>query len=402
MTIGTLLRFLVGNRAAIETVAGHRHALAIGALFVLSAGLARDYDGADLLAEPYWLLLPFAASVAMAMALFLVMRFIVGFGSSEAPPFWRAYSSVLAAFWMTAPLAWLYAIPYERFLSPVDAAVVNLWTLGIVAVWRVLLISRAFQVIGGVNGLVSFAITALLADAVLLAAMAVSPLPVIDFMGGARLNPTDQLLVNVRLLVTMLGVLGLAAFGLTSLIGLVVHKAQWPALPERSGGSRGLWRLGVASVLVWAPILPLTQTQQRLAGQVERLMRESRVPEAIRLLSAHRPDEFPPAWDPPPRVGYNDEGANLLDVMQHLARGPASTWVRANYIDKFEREYVDNRFPRKDRWAAVEEILAALPEGPEIAVRYRERIDHMRQSAGDAVVQPVSPAKPPSTAENFD
>ena len=48
---------------------------------------------------------------------------------------------------MTAPLAWLYAIPYERFLSPVGATRANLWTLGLVAAWRVLLIIRVLVVL---------------------------------------------------------------------------------------------------------------------------------------------------------------------------------------------------------------------------------------------------------------
>ena len=37
---------------------------------------------------------------------------------SHEPSFFRCYAAFLGLFWLTAPLAWLYAIPYERFLPP--------------------------------------------------------------------------------------------------------------------------------------------------------------------------------------------------------------------------------------------------------------------------------------------
>jgi len=60
MGIGTLLRYLIGDRKAILAIAGSRHSLWIGFLFVLSAGLAREYDGEDLLHEPWHALIPLA------------------------------------------------------------------------------------------------------------------------------------------------------------------------------------------------------------------------------------------------------------------------------------------------------------------------------------------------------
>ncbi|MBY0231406.1 MAG: hypothetical protein K2W96_19145 [Gemmataceae bacterium] len=52
------------------------------------------------------------------------------------------YLSFLGLFWMTAPLAWLYPIPYDRFLSYEAAIDANVATLGLVALWRVLLTMR--------------------------------------------------------------------------------------------------------------------------------------------------------------------------------------------------------------------------------------------------------------------
>jgi hypothetical protein len=54
----TLLYFLIGSRTAIRQVAASEQALWLGLVFVLSAGLAREYDGQDLVHEPWHLLIP--------------------------------------------------------------------------------------------------------------------------------------------------------------------------------------------------------------------------------------------------------------------------------------------------------------------------------------------------------
>ena len=50
---------------------------------------------------------------------------------------------------MTAPLAWIYAIPVERFLGAYEATQANLWMLGIVSVWRIVLMIRVVSVLFG-------------------------------------------------------------------------------------------------------------------------------------------------------------------------------------------------------------------------------------------------------------
>ena len=70
MTLGTLARYLIGDRTAILTLVRQRGALLVGALLVLSAGFAREYDGEDLWHEPWHLLLPFGASLTTSFFLF--------------------------------------------------------------------------------------------------------------------------------------------------------------------------------------------------------------------------------------------------------------------------------------------------------------------------------------------
>ena len=166
----TLLLFLIGNRQAILDIAANRHALWIGALFVLSAAFARDYDGEDLLHEPWHLLIPFAASIVASFLLFIFVNFPAFAEDGKRPSAFSAYCSFLALFWMTAPLAWLYAIPYERFLSPGVATSANLWTLALVALWRVLLMVRIVSVTTNRHPVGSFFIVLAFGDAIALIA----------------------------------------------------------------------------------------------------------------------------------------------------------------------------------------------------------------------------------------
>ncbi len=96
MGIGTLGRFLIGDRQAILELAANRWALVVGFLFVLSAGLAREYDGVDLLAEPWHVFIPLPASL---LAAFFLFAWVNGWS--------RQFPSFLGLFWLTAPLAWL-------------------------------------------------------------------------------------------------------------------------------------------------------------------------------------------------------------------------------------------------------------------------------------------------------
>lgn len=54
----------------------------------------------------------------------------------------QKYVTILANVSLTAPLAWLYALPVERWFDIGTAISMNLWFLAIVAFWRVCLLGR--------------------------------------------------------------------------------------------------------------------------------------------------------------------------------------------------------------------------------------------------------------------
>ena len=71
MRLSTVACYLIGDRAAILSLGADRSTPLLGAVLVLSAGLARSYHTADLLDQPWHLLTPFAVSSAMAVVLLL-------------------------------------------------------------------------------------------------------------------------------------------------------------------------------------------------------------------------------------------------------------------------------------------------------------------------------------------
>src|SRR5205807_6367761 len=101
-----------------------------------------------LVREPWYLLAPAGASILTSSILFVLFYLSTRIKARKPlPGFAACYLSFLGLYWMTAPLAWLYGIPYERFLGEFDAAQANVWTLELVSVWRVLLISRAVAIL---------------------------------------------------------------------------------------------------------------------------------------------------------------------------------------------------------------------------------------------------------------
>lgn len=222
MGLRTLGAFLVGQGHAIRLVAGHRHALFVGALFVLVAAFAREYDGEDLLHQPWHLGIPFVASLATSAVLFVILRLALPSRESGERPTRIAYGSLLRAYWWTAPLALVYAVPVERFLEPGGATAANLLLLLLVSLWRVVLITRAVSVLANVSFGEALFPVLLFADAVALTLLFVVPLPVVSLMGGIRLTESESLISDVSCAVMSLGILA----ALPLLLGTSVN-ALW-------------------------------------------------------------------------------------------------------------------------------------------------------------------------------
>jgi hypothetical protein len=386
MSIGTLLRYLCGTRAAILTLAAHPRTWLIGLVFVLSAGFAREYDGEDLLHNPWYLVVPLGASVVASLALFVVLYVPGRLAGANFPPFLAAYRAFLGLFWMTAPLAWLYAIPYERLLDPVAAAYANLGTLALVSVWRVALMVRVGIVLFGLSPEAAFLRVIAFADTVAMIAINYLPFPLIELMGGVRFSKEEMAVRGAAQWFACMGGLSLPVWWLSA---LTPSKSSW-ALPRThdaaaDGDASGSasrhaepvrWSLRILAVLslaIWIPILPFPQREQQVRWRVESAFREGRFHDALAELSAHARADFPPQWQPPPRFLKGDRPAMVLDIYDEIIRTDPAPWVRQHYLGRF------TAFVERDRWHSHNEKIASLlnqmPEGASVLRKWADEPD---------------------------
>jgi hypothetical protein len=366
MGIGTLLRYLIGERSGTLTLAGHPRTWLIGLVFVLSASFAREYDGEDLLHEPWYLMLPFGASLLSSLALFGVLYLPSRLARADVPPFVTAYRAFLGLFWMTAPLAWLYAVPYERLLDPVSAARANLFTLALVAAWRVALMVRVGIVLFGLSPLAAFFRVLAFSDTVALVAISVLPFPLVEIMGGVRISEADMVVRGAAKGVACFGgcsfiLWWLFAFAAGNRSSWALSRKPGAAIPRAEPVRWPLRILAVMSLAIWIPVLPFTQQEQQARWRVESAFREGRPHDALTEMSAHKLADFPPQWEPPPRYLKGDRHEKVLEICDEILRADPAPWVRQHYLERF-KVFVEN-----DRWhnhdEKVAELLNQMPEG---------------------------------------
>lgn len=258
ISLTTIISYLAGTRAAILDLARNPRTVWLGLIFVFSAGFAREYDHEDLLREPWHLLAPFVASLVTSFLLFNLIYILAIHRGAELTGFRKSYRTFLGLYWMTAPLAWVYAIPVERFL-PSDAAVIaNLSLLAIVSLWRVILIMRVIVVLFHAKTLTVLPVVLLFADSVVLFLFATLPRPVISIMGGIG-SHYESLIAMVTSEAGILGTLSLPIWLSGSLVVFGSTEPEWiyavtgtepPAEIRRS-----VWVVGWVSVI--GPVLLL-------------------------------------------------------------------------------------------------------------------------------------------------
>jgi hypothetical protein len=392
----TVFGVLVGHREAILRAARARGTIALGAIFVLAAGLARNYDAHDLTREPWWLLIPYAVSALLGLTVYSLARL----RTAERPRFWAGYRAFLGVMWLMAPTALLYGIPWERLVSPANAVAANLWTLALASVWRVSLMARVVSVLAGLTGVAAFFRVMLVAGTAGFAALLVAPKPIFYLMGGIQQTQGERLIASLAALAIPLSGLLMFVWLIGGVVALGVASGRW-RIGVASGGrvSRGSLILTAIYLVPWLVALPRTQSEQRLRRDVESSMREGRIDAGLALVSAHDPRVFPPQWDPPPKVGWDvAEVPAVLDVMERIVqRGDATAdWVRAIYVDKFERRYMTGWGNNEPDWPRVQRVLALLSDRDKLTKRHEEWL--RRWHPDEPTTKPATFYQPGATA----
>jgi len=344
VTIRTLFAYLFGSRAAIEKFAVSRWSLPIGLLLVFSSGIARYYDNAYLPAEWTVLLRGIAVSTINSFVLVVLAYCFAARGDVKAG-FPRMYVSFLGLFWMMAPMAWLYGIPYEHFLTPMGAVNANTWTLGLVSVWRVLLAARVLSVLFGVSAFAMFFPVMLFSDVAMWVATQFAPRPVLDLMGGMQLTEVERQISSSAMLVQAGTLLMIPLWAIATLVaaGFVEPKREQAAV----GGApipkpNALLALGAVAICGWSVAAAVTQPALRLRHRAEELLQTGRVDDALMEMSTRNRSDYPPVWDAPPRRLFGEKFPPLQDIRLAMERKWPVPWVADMFMEKSWRDVASN------------------------------------------------------------
>ena len=282
------------------------------------------------------------ASLVTATLLYGVL-WLVLHGWKTFPNEWPTYRAFLALYWLTAPLAWIYAIPVERFLDPLTATQANLWFLAIVAVWRVLLITRVVSVVFNASVFRVFFPVMLFAVAVMNVAIQILPLPIISLMGGVRMSPSDQTIMFVSLAIMFLSFYSLWIL-IPASLGLLFTPRDVERIPPLGRSEqpieRSAWGLAFGLIAFGLVLLPFTQPEQQRRWQAEHLLTSGQVEAGLNYMARYQAADFPPHWDPPPRIGWRgDKGPPMGEVMTQLFQQERPEWITKTYRTKFEDSF---------------------------------------------------------------
>lgn len=363
LSIRDYAAYLIGNRQAILRIATSRDAVWIGALLVLSAAFAREYDGEDLRAEPWHLLIPFGASIVTSFVLFTAVWLAGRKRRIEPMPFWKAYRGFLSLYWATAPLAWLYAIPVERFLPILSAIKANYAMLLVVSIWRVVLITRAIAVVNSCRSIFVLPIVTLISSIVAVIAASTVPVPMLALMGGIRPPEDEMLTLSLTHNAGCVAFLGVPV----SMVCCIAVSRRWRRwrFPRDVVTPRQISRplLGAAlfAVVAWIPALPGPQLEQRNRRLVERAVADRRIVDAIQLLKSRPRDEFPPHWRPPPWVTRSRHEFDAIVLLDEAQSKGAPAWVIETYYDTTNR-VINGHFMYHDGESSHYAALARLVE----------------------------------------
>ncbi|TWU18301.1 hypothetical protein [Allorhodopirellula heiligendammensis] len=370
------LLFLFGVRSSIQRVLRCPKAIWLALTLVATAAIAREYDAVSWLHDPRDLVAPFAASLLIGSIVFLfVMIGLVSIGRNS-PSVWRDYRVFMTGYWMTAPLAWLYAIPIESMADEVTALKFNLTMLSVVSIWRVLLFSRVVAIQFGVPMLAVMSWVLLPCMMIAFVALLAANLSMVSIMGGIRLTQAQQILVDYQGGVAMIcyyGVIPTLVIGLVAIGVLRGKHAPGNELPALNGRMRRrVWWLPITASSLLLASAVVFQPRLYRATEVDTLLRGGHVVEAIDKMQKGGEQVFPIVWDPPPRFPDRDsQSPTIAQLIAGIENTQCPRWivdrllVQADeialrqegwYQGTREQGYLQRHFPQHD----PEQVMHAI------------------------------------------
>lgn len=178
-----------------------RYHLILGLFFTWLVGMGRWWDdpGANILQH-----LGIGSLIYVFVLSFVLLIVVSPLATRE----W-SYRHILTLVTMTSPPAMLYAIPVERFMSLAAARDINVWFLGVVAIWRVAMLFYYLRIHAGLR-YYAIAVAGLLPITAIITTLTFLNLEraVFDIMGGLRETGTaNDSAYSVLAVLTMLSIL---------------------------------------------------------------------------------------------------------------------------------------------------------------------------------------------------
>lgn len=387
MNLRTIIAFQFGDAEGIRETAHSRGALWTGAALTLITSIARNYDQTWILETPFWLFGNLLFSLVSSGLIFLLIyRLFIKrrIPLAIAPRSARLqYRSFLGMFWMTAPIAWLYAIPVERWFDSYTAAQCNIALLAVVSLWRVLLLARVISVTTGVGYAWTLLWTAFAASLEVLVVMFVSGFSdlgdsILRGMSGMRNSPEEDLLMGALGLVFQGAILVWFVSGMIALCRRDTETARpFPDVVP----SRVPWFGLVVMAVAWSLIAIGPQRRLRNNFTHDGLVRNGDYEAAARYLNERSPKDFSHYKRLAPDPYAMEVWEHLSGVLDKLSKDDPE-WVRKHYLYHMDAT-LSHRiyYSMQHRLAAYNSIVQAalrLPEGADLIERRRSELEEIQ------------------------
>ena len=360
------LTYLFGLRGPVERVVSSSLALPVGFLLVLTAGLARNYDHLDLATQWEWFLGPLLVSFFSCCFIFLIVYPATGMLRRGGPM--PQFAGFLAAFWMTAPCAWVYGIPVERWTDLVTATRWNIAFLAVVSLWRVLLLARVVAVLTGAGYLRCLVAVLLPASVEAFVASLFQMTSVIGIMSGVRISPEHELLVAASKFVMSTS---LIVFVLCLIVHCLINSLQpgsraMSAMPSPSARPQAWGALAFAAVALggWFAIAQPAQVAVRNHASLQQLVRHEHYEGAVAFASLRSPDDFSAIHYLPPDPWNDYAGVPLVKLLL-ATDDDTPEWLVRTWAEQFGLHLSSIDVDRPWRVALVNAMVSGdkLPEG---------------------------------------
>ncbi len=324
--------FLFGVAPSIRRVLRCPSSLFLALALVATAAIAREYDAVSWLHRPQELLGPFVASLVFGSILFVFVLACLGSIGRKSRSVVRDYRLFMTGYWMTAPLAWLYAMPIETMTDEVTAIRFNLTMLSIVSIWRMLLFTRVVAIQFGIPMLAVLPWIVTPCMVIAFVSLLSRMLSMVSIMGGIRLTQTQRILSDYQGGVAATCFYGIIPMLLYGLVAIPLVRSGWGRKHQIGKSSvmldRRVWGWPIFAAIVLLAGASQFQPKLYRAAEIDELLRADNVVEAIETMQQLGENALPRVWDPPPKFPDRDSQRPLISVLTSaITKTECDRWI---------------------------------------------------------------------------